>query len=91
MANFNYTVSVKCVNGTDTWVEFNFKNYKGDLSTDITDISITGPSSFAVSSKQNFTFKNEDQYVWTEFLGVAPSLGDYTFSVTICGETVEYI
>jgi len=91
MANFNYTISIKCVNGVDTWVEFNFKNYIGDLSTDITNITVTGPSGFTASLLSNFVFRDDKQYILRQFNGISPPLGSYTFSITIGGETVEYV
>lgn len=89
MASFTYSANVKCVNGTDTWVEFLFRNYTGTLSTDITAISVTGPSGVIADQKTDFTFYDDMNYVMYFTGDNAPEIGSYTFSVTIGGETVQ--
>ena len=54
MADFNYIANVKCVNDKDTWIEFLFPNYQGNLSEDVTAISIIGPNGSIANQKDNF-------------------------------------
>ncbi len=88
MADFTYTANVKCVNGVDTWIELSFTNYSGTLGSDITAISITGPSGLITDDLNDFTIYEDTNYLWYGVDAAVPELGTYTFSVTIAGEAV---
>jgi len=88
MANFNYVANVKCVNGTNTWVEAVFPLYNGVLENDITAISVTGPSGLITDDKADFIFFEDMNHALCEIVGQVPELGTYTFSITIGGETI---
>jgi len=89
MANFNYNANVKCVNGEDTWIEVHFTGYLGDLETDITAITLTGPSGLISNTKADFTFYESIKHIIYYVDNVSPELGTYTFSITIGGETLD--
>jgi len=89
MANFNYTPNVKCVNGTTSWLEIIFPSYGGALGSDITAISITGPSGLLTNDLGDFYIYEDQNYILFETPDTTPELGTYTFSVTIGGETLE--
>lgn len=89
MANFNYTANVKCVNGEDTWIEVIFPGYVGTLETDITSMTLTGPSGLISNNKADFLFYESMNHILYLVDTVAPEIGDYTFSITIGGETID--
>lgn len=89
MANFNYTANVKCVNGTNTWLELLFLNYPGTLSSDITAFSITGPSGLITNDLSECYVYENNHHILYEVVDTVPELGTYNFSVTIGGETVN--
>lgn len=89
MANFNYQGNIKYVDGKDTWVELSFYDYVGTLQDDIESISVTGPSGLITDSKSDFKFYEDYNYICFILFNQTLELGDYSFSVTISGETVE--
>jgi len=88
MANFNFTPNVKCVNGTDTWIEAYFPNYVGTLGTDVTAFSITGPSGLITNNKNDIEFFEDMNYILYREELSEPEFGTYEISITIGGETL---
>jgi len=88
MADFTYTANVKCVNGTDRWLELLFTNYAGVLADDITEITVTGPSGLITNNINDFEIFEDTDFMWFATPALVPELGTYNFSVTIGGETV---
>lgn len=89
MSDFTLRANVVCVDGQHTWFTLSFPNYTGTLSTDITSISLSGPSGLITNKISDFSFYDDMNQLFMNQHNQAPELGTYTFSVTIDGVTKE--